>query len=135
ALRLLQDEARAQGVALLPSVAAAATRYLSHARGDHKRALKLMEETQEWRLSYFQRPLTGASLAEDLKLGIVYFTGFDKALRPVLVFRASRLPSAWHRERRYDKVIRVLLFCLEYFLRYMVVPGKIESLNVLVDLQ
>ncbi|CAE7821762.1 SEC14 [Symbiodinium sp. KB8] len=135
ALRLLQEEARAHRVALPVSISASATRYLSHSHGDPKKALKMMEATTEWRSSFFTRPLSDADMAEDLKLGLAYFTGRDKALRPVLVFRAARIPAAWHRERRYDQVIRVLVFCMEYFLRYMAVPGKIESLNVVIDLK
>eukprot|EP00913_Durusdinium_trenchii_P030729 g28782.t1 len=118
ALRLLQEEARVQRVALPVSISASATRYLSHSHGDPKKALKMMEATTEWRSSYFTRPLSDVNMAEDLKLGL--------ALRPVLVFRASRIPAAWHRERRYDLVIRVLVFSMEYFMRYMAVPGKIE---------
>eukprot|EP00439_Symbiodinium_sp_Y106_P031395 s5854_g3.t1 len=121
ALRLLQEEARAHRVALPVSISASATRYLSHSHGDPKKALKMMEATTEWRSSFFTRPLSDVDMAEDLKL--------------VLVFRAARIPAAWHRERRYDLVIRVLVFCMEYFLRYMAVPGKIESLNVVIDLK
>jgi len=135
ALRLLQEEARVQRVALPVSISASATRYLSHSHGDPKKALKMMEATTEWRSSYFTRPLSDVNMAEDLKLGLVYFAGRDKALRPVLVFRASRIPAAWHRERRYDLVIRVLVFSMEYFMRYMAVPGKIESINVVIDLK
>ncbi|CAJ1428381.1 unnamed protein product, partial [Effrenium voratum] len=135
ALRLLQEEARAHFASLPVSISASATRYLSHSHGDPKKALKMMEATTEWRSSYFTRPLSDNDMAEDLKLGLVYFAARDKALRPVLVFRASRIPAAWHRERRYDQVIRVLVFCMEYFLRYMAVPGKIESINVVIDLK
>jgi len=135
ALRLLQEEARAQHVALPVSISAAATRYLSHSHGDPKKALKMMEATTEWRTSFFTKPLSDRDMAEDLQLGLAYFTGRDKALRPVLVFRAARIPAAWHKERRYEQVIRVLVFCMEYFLRYMAVPGKIESINVVIDLK
>lgn len=135
-LQLLQREAEEAKAAFMPALSVAATRYLSHARGDHKKALKMMEATQEWRQSYFgEGPLRDTDLLEDLRLGLVYFTGRDKALRPILVFRASRIPAAWHRERRFDKLIKVLVFSMEYCLRYMTVPGRIESINVLVDLR
>lgn len=134
-LRLLQEETQTQGIRLLPSLCVAATRYLSHARGDYRKALKLMEATQEWRLSFFSQPLTDTMLAEDLKHGIMYYSGRDKALRPLLTFRASRIPAAWHRERSYGRVIRLCCFCIEYFLRYMVVPGRIESFCVMIDLK
>ena len=34
-----------------------------------------------------------------------------------------------------DKIIRMLIFCLEYMLRYMVVPGRVEGNCVIVDLK
>jgi len=97
-LQELQKLARTRGISFSPSVARAATRYLSHAKGDPHRALKLMQATQAWRLEYFGNgPITDASIAEDMRRGIVYFTGRDWALRPVLIFRPDRIPQAWHK--------------------------------------
>jgi len=132
----LQQEAFEQGVEFFPSVASMATRFLSRSRGDFKRALKLMQETQEWRERYFEAgPLTDEDLLEDLGHGIVYFCGRDRCLRPTVVVRANRIPQRWYKEKRVDKLIRVLVFCTEYFLRYMVVPGRVENLNVIFDLK
>lgn len=135
-LKKLQEEAMAQGLAFLPSIAIMAGRFLSRARGDASKAIKLMEATQEWRLDYFQGgPVVDTELLEDLAHGIVYFSGRDKSLRPVIVVRATRIPSQWYKERRVDKLIRVLIFCMEYLIRYMLVPGAIENLSVIVDLK
>lgn len=56
-------------------------------------------------------------------------------MRPTIVVRAARVPLSWQKERRTDKIIRVLVFCMEYFLQHLVVPGRAENLNVIVDLQ
>jgi len=132
----LQHEAFEQGVEFFPSVASMATRFLSRSRGDYRKALRLMQVTQEWRERYFKDgPLVDEDVQEDLSHGIVYFCGRDRCLRPTVVVRGNRIPQQWYKEKRVDKLIRVLVFCTEYFLRYMVVPGKVENLNVIFDLK
>jgi len=120
----------------LPSIAVMAGRFLSRARGDAKKAIGLMTNTQEWRSDYFKDgPVTDESVMEDLRHGIVYFTGRDRSLRPTLVIRANRIPQQWYKEKRVDKLIRILVFCMEYMLRYMVVPGRVENNCLIVDLK
>merc|ERR1719210_365753 len=100
------------------------------------KAVEHMIATQEWRTEYFKDgPIVDDSMKEDLGYGIVYFTGRDQALRPLIVIRACRIPKKWYDENRVDKLVRVLIFHLEYFMRYMIVPGKVENLSVVVDLK
>lgn len=130
-LKELRKEALRQQKAFLPSVAVAAVRFLGDARGDVDVALREMEENQLWRLSYFPKPLQDTELFSDLKEGAVYFCGRDFALRPALVMRAGRVPFAWDAPR----FARLFMFCMEYFLRYMAVPGRVENVVVIIDLQ
>jgi len=135
-LKDLQKEAKRTGKVFYPSITVMATRYLSRARGDVKKAIKLMEATQAWRSSYFGAgPVTDAQVLEDLKLGIVYFTGRDKSLRPAIIVRPMRIPSQWYKDKCIDRFIRILIFCMEYMLRYMLLPGRVENLNLIVDLK
>jgi len=134
-LKVMQAEARTQEVSFYPSVTAMATRFLSRARMDPKKAIKLMRETQDWREDFFSKgPIREEEVKDDMQNGIVYFSGRDYALRPSIIIRPVRIPQRWYQEKRIDKLIRILIFCMEYFLRYMVVPGRIENLNVIVDL-
>jgi len=112
-------------------VSVAAARFLGDAGGDVEQALKNMEENQAWRLNYFRQPLRDTDLAEDLAKGAVYFCGRDFALRPALVMRAGCIPSDWGPQR----FARLFVFCVEYFLRYMAVPGRVENICVIIDLQ
>jgi len=112
-------------------VAVAAVRFLGDARGDVDLAIREMEENQSWRLSYFPRPMQDTELLSDLKEGAVYFCGRDFALRPALVMRAGRVPFTWDAPR----FARLFMFCMEYFLRYMAVPGRVENVCVIIDLQ
>mmetsp|Transcript_39253 Transcript_39253/g.108150 ORF Transcript_39253/g.108150 Transcript_39253/m.108150 type:complete len:494 (-) Transcript_39253:242-1723(-) len=132
----MQREAIRQNLAFFPSVSVMATRYLSRARGDVKKALQLMTSTQEWRTKYFgSGPISDKSIEEDLGHGIVYFVGRDCGLRPTLVCRANRIPQTWYKEKQTDKLIRVLIFCMEYMIRFMLVPGRVEGNNLVVDLK
>ena len=56
--------------------------------------------------------------------------GRDAGLRPALVMRPSRCPPGMPS----DQFGRLFVFCMEYFLRYMLVPGKVENVVVIVDL-
>lgn len=135
-LKRLQEETRSRGTCFMPSVAVMATRFLSRARGDTQRAAKLMQTTNGWRHDFFkERPVCDEDVLEDLKHGIVYFCGRDRDLRPTIVVRGNRIPTQWYKERRTDRLIRVLIFCMEYMIRYMLVPGKVENNCLIVDLK
>lgn len=135
-LKKLQEEAGSKRLEFLPSIAVMAGRFLSRARGDAPKAIKLMQATQEWRQEYFKDgPVADTEVMEDMKHGIVYFCGRDHGLRPLIVIRATRIPQVWYKERRVDKLVRILIFCMEFMLRYMVVPGTIENNCLVVDLK
>lgn len=134
ALRLLAKESN---TLLLPSLACAATRYLSRCKMDPRKALKDLQATQEWRLSYFKDgPITEESVREDLALGIIYWAGRDSTMRPLLIIRPARIPQAWYKDKRAatDRLVRLLVFNIEYMMKYMLIPGKVEGGVMLLDL-
>eukprot|EP00933_Yihiella_yeosuensis_P068018 TRINITY_DN7324_c0_g1_i2.p1 TRINITY_DN7324_c0_g1~~TRINITY_DN7324_c0_g1_i2.p1 ORF type:complete len:519 (-),score=142.40 TRINITY_DN7324_c0_g1_i2:170-1561(-) len=138
ALASLQEECKKQGLDFCPSIVIMAGRFLSRARGDPHKAIALMQATQEWRLDYFKAgPVSDTEVMEHLKHGVVYFCGRDFGMRPTLVCRALRIPNDWYKDKKagLDKLIRTLIFCMEYMIRYMVVPGKIENNCLIVDLK
>jgi len=136
-LKSLQDEATKLQRTYYRSITVMATRYISYARGNATKAIAMMDETQGWRKEFFgSGPLLDADMADDFSHGIMYFTGRDFAMRPILVIRAERVPAQWHADGTgVTKLIRMLIFQMEYLKRYMFVPGKIENLVVLVDLK
>jgi len=137
-IKKLQDEVKAQKIEFLPAIAIMAGRYLSRARGEPHKAIKLMMASQEWRLDYFKDgPVSDTQVADDLKHGVVYFCGRDYGMRPTIVCRANRIPPEWYKDKKTgtEKLIRVLIFCMEYMVRYMCVPGKVENNCLIVDLK
>jgi hypothetical protein len=135
-LKNMQQLAIQQNLEFYPSITVSATRYISRARGDVKKALNMMKDTQEWKNKYFEKgPIVAREIAQDLELGFVYFVGRDKELRPTLVCRANRIPQVWIKEKQVHRLIKLVIFCMEYMVRYMCLSGKIEGLNLIVDLK
>ncbi|CAE7623762.1 sec14 [Symbiodinium sp. CCMP2456] len=137
-VKALQETAKAQGLEFFPSIAIMAGRFLSRARGDPHKAIKLMLATQEWKAEYFKAgPVSDHQVIDDLKYGVVYFCGRDYGMRPTIVCRANRIPDEWYKDKAagIERLIRVLIFSMEYMVRYMVVPGKIENNCLVVDLK
>mmetsp|Transcript_108074 Transcript_108074/g.312297 ORF Transcript_108074/g.312297 Transcript_108074/m.312297 type:complete len:775 (+) Transcript_108074:80-2404(+) len=77
-------------------------------------------------------PIAEADVLNDLRLGFAYWHGRDKRCRPCLVLRLERLgPLLLDKER----AVRVVIFVLEYALRFAMVPGRVENWVVIIDLQ
>lgn len=132
----MQRQTKSQRKAYFPSVSVAATRFLSTARGDVKKAIKMMDEAQAWRANYFAKgPITDESVKEDFKHGIIYFAGRNAKLLPTIVIRANRVPDAWYKgSDGAEKLLRILIFSVEYLVKYMCIPGQVESNCLVVDL-
>ncbi|PFH34079.1 CRAL/TRIO domain-containing protein [Besnoitia besnoiti] len=72
------------------------------------------------------------ALAKDLQKGLLYWCGRDVAMRPVLVLNLLKLDAEVMELSRF---LRLLLFVFEWGLRYLMVPGKVETCVVLLDLR
>jgi len=126
---------KAEGKTFQPCICVMAARYIDLARGNADEALDAMSASQDWRHSYFATAMRTEKLAKDLEHGILYFIGRDQCLRPTLIFRVRRIPQQWRQDKSINaRVLDMFVFCLEYFLRYMIVPGRVEGLNFVADL-
>lgn len=136
-LKNVQNEAAKLGRSYYVSITVMATRYISYARGDVTKAIKLMDETQAWRTEYFGKgPIKDSDVISDLSHGVLYFSGRDYCLRPILVVRAVRVPKAWDKDGTgVQRLIKMLVFCMEYLRRYMFLPGIVENIVVVIDLK
>eukprot|EP01069_Polyplicarium_translucidae_P013051 Polyplicarium_translucidae@DN732_c0_g1_i1.p1 len=84
-----------------------------------------------WRLQYFPLSDSDPELAADLAEGIMYWGARDSALRPLLVLRLKRLPKGVSPER----FKRLTVFCFEYAVRYLFLPGRVETCSALLDVR
>ncbi|KAL8444853.1 hypothetical protein Emed_006041 [Eimeria media] len=96
-----------------------------------QRSFDLAKMMLEWRQGFFPLSDKEEELTEMLKLGVMYWVGRDQALRPLLVIRLARL----HRHAAPEIFKRLTIFCFEWGLRYMMVPGIVETITVLLDVR
>ncbi|UKJ90032.2 phosphoinositide binding protein [Theileria orientalis] len=102
-------------------------RFLYSAKFDYKKALEWIFLNYQFRNSSML-PATLDDIEHELKEGYLYWFGRDKKFRPTLVadvFKLQRLSI--------EKLVRLIVFCFEFFLRYLHVGGKSENYNVLID--
>lgn len=134
AIHACRDLAEEMGLAILPEMIPNIPRYLNMARGDTQRAVLALWDTQVWRTNFFAKPLSDTEpLGEDLRSGFAYLASRDNNLRPVLIIRASVAESLSLNEP-VRRCLQVLVFCMEFALRYMLLPGRAEQVSVVLDL-
>lgn len=129
ALRKLQTTAE---IKLSRSMQCRILRFLSHTRNNEGKALQCLLLTQEWRKMQFRRPLVDTALRDKLRSGFSYFCGRDSGMRPMLFVR-SKMAFATSKSLDVASVINLFTFCMEYAMRYLFIPGKVECLNVVID--
>lgn len=74
-------------------------------------------------------PISEESVVNDLKKGVMYWHGRDRKCRPMLIWKMSKINLL-----EPEAATRMILFILEYAVRYALVPGRVETWNVIVDL-
>ncbi|CDJ54073.1 CRAL/TRIO domain containing protein, related [Eimeria brunetti] len=67
-------------------------------------------------------------------MGACYWHGRDRRMRPLLVISLQRLQQLHREAAGEEKVTRLVIFCLEFFLRYLCVAGVVENWCILCDL-
>jgi len=110
-----------------------ALRILQQAKFDTKKALAIILTHLNMRVKAF--PLKDESLAEDLRKGLMYWHGRDRNGRPCLVWSMARLVQPTGSEFSKDTAIKLVLFVLEYAVRYLMAPGRVENWILIVDLE
>ncbi|PPS92809.1 Sec14 domain containing protein [Cryptosporidium hominis] len=85
----------------------------------------------KWRVSTYPLSDMESTLREDLESGIIYWHGRDYCLRPILTIRLSKVNKHFPLER----FIRLIVFCMEWGMRYLMCPGKVETCLALIDVK
>ena len=75
-----------------------------------------------------------SDISELLKSGGVYINGRDKSLRPIIVLQVQHLIN----QKQYFgqnnlNLLYFIIFIMEYASKYMMIPGRIENLILIVD--
>eukprot|EP00930_Biecheleria_cincta_P014977 TRINITY_DN12652_c0_g2_i1.p1 TRINITY_DN12652_c0_g2~~TRINITY_DN12652_c0_g2_i1.p1 ORF type:complete len:523 (-),score=102.13 TRINITY_DN12652_c0_g2_i1:267-1835(-) len=107
-----------------------ALRLLQQAKWDVKKAISLMHTCLEMRVRNL--PVFEGDVVQGLKRSTLYWHGRDRSCRPVLVWRMSQTPSLGLEVERAKSMI---LWVLEFAIRHLMVPGRVETWVFIVDLR
>jgi hypothetical protein len=104
-------------------------RMIQHRKGDMKKTMALIKMHMTERVA--RLPIPESEVLDDMRKGFVYWHGRDRSCRPCLVISLGRMKEFKHDKER---AVRLVMFTLEYGLRYAMVPGRVENWVVLIDL-
>lgn len=128
-LAKLRKCAKNHGQKFPHSVWVQALRFLASARFHVQTALDIMTNNHEFRIK--ELPISEKNVIDDLKLGAIYWHGRDMKCRPILIVKLAKLDLFVGEVERIQKL---LCFCLEFFLKYLQIAGRVENWNVIIDL-
>lgn len=118
----------AKGDAVFPSfVRVHALRVLQQAKNKIEKAKDIFQTHLNMRVKLF--PLRDTDVLSSLKKGLMYWHGRDRRGRPCLVWNLQRMDGFI-----LEDALKLVLFVLEYGIRYCMVPGRVESYILIVDL-
>ncbi|KAH8584931.1 Sec14 domain containing [Cryptosporidium sp. chipmunk genotype I] len=128
-LAKLRKYAKNHGQKFPHSVWVQALRFLASSRFHVQTAMEMMLSNHEFRIK--ELPISEKDVIEDLKIGAIYWHGRDIKFRPILVVKLARLDIF---VGEIERIQKLLCFCLEFFLKYLQVAGRVENWNVIIDL-
>jgi len=107
-------------------------RFLQGCHWDVTTACKSINEYVRWYSTRLHGPISPPDRAHpDTWL---YFYGRDRSFRPILMIDCMRLQVMYQKAVSKTFIIDTLLEVMEFFVRYLAVPGKIEQLLVIANL-
>jgi hypothetical protein len=106
-----------------------ALRILQQSKFDTTKAMHLMEMHLTDRVQ--RLPIKEGEVLEDLRKGFMYWHGRDDKCRPCLVIRLERMGELINDSER---CIRMVIFVLEYAIKFAMAPGRVENWVVILDL-
>lgn len=68
-----------------------------------------------------------------IKLGFIYIKGRDKQYRPNIIFDVNRFLD-FVDKLEYSELLRSVVFVLEYIIKFILVRGKVENWNFVINL-
>jgi len=107
-----------------------ALRILQQSKYNTRKAMKLMETCLTDRVQ--RLPISEADVFEDLRRGFMYWHGRDRKCRLCLVIRLERMGPLISDSAR---AIRLVIFVLEYAIKFAMAPGRVENWVVILDLE
>ncbi|KAI8638790.1 CRAL-TRIO domain-containing protein [Parasitella parasitica] len=103
-----------------------AHRYMRARKWDFEAAKNMLENTVKWRREFKPDQLDADMIRLEAETGKMYFSGFDKAGRPLWIMKPRNENS-----KDSDRQVKHIVFCLERGIRLM--PENVEKISIVVD--
>eukprot|EP00742_Colponemidia_sp_Colp-10_P004374 GILJ01004669.1.p1 GENE.GILJ01004669.1~~GILJ01004669.1.p1 ORF type:complete len:544 (+),score=93.40 GILJ01004669.1:62-1693(+) len=94
-----------------------------------KKSIAAISDHLEWRKRVL--PVSLNDVRREMATGFLYWHGRDKSFRPCLVVKVKGIDVSW---MQVVNVCNLTVFQLEYGLKHIMVPGKVENWNIILDL-
>lgn len=104
------------------------TRLLQQCKYKPENAVKLYRPLLIERVE--RLPMSFGNVQDAMKRGFVYWHGRDVHCRPLLTIRIGRVIDLIGRT---EDIQRLFCFTMEYAVRYLLVPGRVECWSVIID--
>ena len=93
----------------------------------------MFAEKEEYCKDHF--PITvGNDFQNLLTSGLIYIHGRDRSLRPFLIVNSKKLVLLQNNQTNEQSLINLAIFIVEYVIKYILVPERIENFNVIIDM-
>ncbi|KAI8997502.1 CRAL-TRIO domain-containing protein [Pilobolus umbonatus] len=103
-----------------------ANRYLRARKWDLEAAKTMLNNSVNWRREYRPDQINPESIRSEVEAGKMYFSGYDKAGRPLWIMKPR-----YENSSDGDLHIKHIIFCLERGIRLM--PDHVEKISIVVD--
>jgi len=105
-------------------------RTLRYNNGEVASSVETLRRAAEGRAQHM--PLDDTSLMNDLRSGFLYLHGRDRECRPCIVIRVERMVDGLSED--VGRLVRLVMFVLEFAEKFALVPGRVEHWVVIFDL-
>ena len=104
-------------------------RFLQGNQYDCDKTLNCILEHLLWRIDNLPVPIE--EVDSYIKQGLLYIFGRDKSYRPILHASVKKICDS---EISEEALIRLATFLIEHIIEHLLIPGKVETIVMLVDL-
>jgi hypothetical protein len=100
---------------------------------DFSQTIKALFEFLEFKDTFFPIKITDKTIEILSHTGYLYVHGRDRFHRPILICRAESYMLNI-KKYNYDEWLNAIIYFSEYVINYLLIPGQIESWNIIADM-
>jgi hypothetical protein len=108
-------------------------KFLQSTQFDNLKTIVLVKDHLAWRHTMFPIKIT-KNIEEILNSGFMYIHGRDSCFRPIVILNLQRYLQLKEQKYPMEDVIISIIYLCEYLLNYMLIPGQIETWDIIGDI-